>query len=91
MDFLMDGSMISGITSPCEAGKWSGTVVDDPAFCICCGADVPGVEADARPYECEPCGEPGVYGADEFCRPSGDPNSTLKTNATRSGSDRSSR
>jgi hypothetical protein len=63
MDFLMNRSMTSGITSPCEAGKWSGTVVDDPGFCICCGADGPGVEADARQYECQPYGERGVYSA----------------------------
>jgi hypothetical protein len=59
MDFLMDRSMTSGITSPCQTGKWSGTVADDP----CCGVDVPSVAADARQYECQPYGERGVYSA----------------------------
>ena len=72
-DFLMDGSMASGITSPGEGGKRSVTVVDDSGFCICCGADVLGVEGDACQYECESCDEPGVRGANELCRPSGDP------------------
>jgi hypothetical protein len=31
-----------------------------------CGADAEGVEPDARKYECESCGEPGVYGAEEL-------------------------
>jgi hypothetical protein len=43
----------------------SRTRLDDPGFCICCGADVLGVEPDARGYECESCSEPGVYGAEE--------------------------
>ena len=42
------------------------TRLDDPGFCICCGADALGVEPDARGYECESCGEPGVYGAEEL-------------------------
>jgi CRISPR/Cas system-associated protein Cas10 (large subunit of type III CRISPR-Cas system) len=29
-------------------------------------ADAEGVEPDARKYECEVCGEPGVYGAEEL-------------------------
>jgi hypothetical protein len=40
--------------------------LDDPGFCICCSADVPGVEPDARQYDCESCGESGVYGAEEL-------------------------
>jgi hypothetical protein len=40
--------------------------LDDPGFCICCGTDALGVEPDARQYECESCGEPGVYGAEEL-------------------------
>ena len=35
-------------------------------FCVKCGADAEGVEPDARKYECESCGEPGVYGAEEL-------------------------
>jgi hypothetical protein len=40
--------------------------LDNPGICICCGADAEGVEPDAREYECEVCGEPGVYGAEEL-------------------------
>jgi hypothetical protein len=40
--------------------------LDNPGICICCGADAEGVEPDARQYECESCGESGVYGAEEL-------------------------
>jgi hypothetical protein len=43
------------------------TSLDDPGFCIYCGVEVEsGIEPDARQYECESCGFPGVYGADEL-------------------------
>lgn len=42
------------------------TGLNDPGFCVACGAEVFGVEPDARGYECEACGEPHVYGADEL-------------------------
>jgi hypothetical protein len=38
----------------------------NPGFCVKCGADAEGVELDARKCECESCGEPGVYGAEEL-------------------------
>jgi hypothetical protein len=41
-------------------------MLDDPGFCVHCGADAEGVEPDARNYTCEACGQPGVYGADEL-------------------------
>jgi hypothetical protein len=40
--------------------------LENPGICICCGVDTEGVEPDARQYECEACGEPGVYGAEEL-------------------------
>lgn len=40
--------------------------LDNPGFCVACGVDVDGVEPDARKYECEACGEPAVYGAEEL-------------------------
>ncbi len=40
--------------------------LDNPGFCVKCGADAEGVEPDARRCECESCGEPGVYGAEEL-------------------------
>lgn len=40
--------------------------LDNPGLCVICGADAEGVEPDARRYECEACGEPGVYGAEEL-------------------------
>ena len=39
---------------------------DNLGFCIECGAEVQGVEPDARSYKCEECGEYGVYGAEEL-------------------------
>lgn len=44
----------------------SATSLDNPGFCIECGADAEGVEPDARKYECECCGARAVYGAEEL-------------------------
>ena len=49
-----------------EAVERSHQLLDNPGFCIQCGEDAEGVEPDARRYECEACGEPGVYGAEEL-------------------------
>src|SRR3954451_5263892 len=49
-----------------EAVERAHASLEDPGFCICCGAEAGGVEPDARKYECESCGEPGVYGAEEL-------------------------
>ena len=49
-----------------EAVERSHSSLDNPGFCTRCGADAEGVEPDARRYECEACGEPGVYGAEEL-------------------------
>jgi len=35
-------------------------------FCIKCGSETYGIEPDAHEYECEECGEKGVYGAEEL-------------------------
>ena len=35
---------------------------DNLGLCVKCG----GVEPDARGYECDDCGEPTVYGAEEL-------------------------
>lgn len=35
-------------------------------FCIICGMGADGVEPDARRYECESCGEKGVFGLEEL-------------------------
>jgi hypothetical protein len=51
------------IIAAVEASRRS---LDDPGFCICCGAEVQGVEPDAHQYECESCGKSGVYGAEEL-------------------------
>ena len=42
------------------------TTLDDPGFCIACGAEAEGVEPDARRYKCEVCGEMAIYGAEEL-------------------------
>ena len=38
---------------------------DNGGYCLACYAEAYGVEPDARKYECESCGEPKVYGAEE--------------------------
>ncbi|HJU19311.1 MAG TPA: hypothetical protein VJ770_22890 [Stellaceae bacterium] len=40
--------------------------LDNPGFCLACGAEAGGVEPDAEQYECESCGEAAVYGAAEI-------------------------
>ena len=54
---------VKRIMAACERGV---TSLDNPGICLLCGADVEGVEPDARKYECESCGENGVYGAEEL-------------------------
>lgn len=39
--------------------------LDNPGFCLSCGADAYGVEPDATRYTCEACEAPSVYGAEE--------------------------
>ena len=39
---------------------------DNIGICISCGEEQFHVEPDARKYECESCGEPKVYGAQEL-------------------------
>ena len=39
--------------------------MDNPGFCLACGADHGGCEPDARYYECEECEEHQVFGAAE--------------------------
>ena len=41
----------------CEAVEQHNESLDNPGFCIACGADVEGVEPDARRDKCEACGE----------------------------------
>ena len=42
-------------------------VADDYiGICVRCGQEQEGVEPDARKYECESCGKPKVYGAEEL-------------------------
>jgi hypothetical protein len=40
--------------------------LDNPGFCIACGAEQDGCEPDARKYVCEACGKREVYGAEEI-------------------------
>lgn len=40
--------------------------LENPGFCVKCGADAYGCEPDAREYTCEECDQPGVYGAEEM-------------------------
>ena len=49
-----------------EAVERASITLDNPGFCVRCGAEAEGVEPDARQYECGSCGRPGVYGAEEL-------------------------
>ena len=40
--------------------------LENPGFCIACGAEHDGCEPDASGYSCEVCGESKVYGAEEI-------------------------
>jgi hypothetical protein len=40
--------------------------LDNPGFCIDCGADAEGCEPDAERYKCEACGQRSVYGAEQL-------------------------
>ena len=42
------------------------TSLDNPGFCLACGAEADGVEPDACEYECEACGEAEVFGCEEL-------------------------
>lgn len=50
----------------CEAVERGMTTLDNPGFCIACGADADGCEPDAERYECEECGKHAVYGAEQL-------------------------
>jgi hypothetical protein len=49
-----------------EAVEREFTGLDNPGFCLACGAETEGVELDAEQYAYESCGEPAVYGAAEI-------------------------
>jgi len=49
-----------------EAVERSIANLDNPGFCLICGAEAEGCEPDARKYECGACGEKQVYGAEEL-------------------------
>ena len=38
--------------------------LDNPGFCLSCGADADGVEPDAEGYNCDNCGASAVTGAE---------------------------
>lgn len=40
--------------------------LDNPGFCLRCGAEQGGTEPDARNYECEGCGAEDVFGCEEL-------------------------
>lgn len=40
--------------------------LDNPGYCIACGAEADGCEPDAEGYTCESCGEPAVCGAEQL-------------------------
>lgn len=38
---------------------------DYPGFCLTCGAEAEGCEPDAEYHECDSCGAPSVFGAEQ--------------------------
>ena len=52
------------LESVSQAVERSHASLDNPGFCIACGAEAEGVEPDARNCACESCGEPAVSGAE---------------------------
>lgn len=54
---------LNRITAAVERAAHS---LDNPGFCASCGVAVEGIEPDAEHYECEECGKPQVYGAEQL-------------------------
>lgn len=50
----------------CEAVERHNTSLDNPGVCISCGHDQEGCEPDMERGECESCGAPCVYGAEQL-------------------------
>lgn len=50
----------------CDAVECASMSLDNPGFCVNCGAEVDSVEPDARCYLCEVCEQNTVYGAEEL-------------------------
>lgn len=42
------------------------TTLDNPGFCVQCGAESDSCEPDARNYQCDECGANAVFGAEEL-------------------------
>ena len=49
-----------------DAAKSEMFGLENPGFCLACGAEHDECEPDAREYLCEQCGERKVYGAAEI-------------------------
>ena len=47
-----------------EAVQRQRSSLDNPGFCIACGAEAEGFEPDAEQGECECCGEQQIYGTE---------------------------
>lgn len=65
----IDGFIVHETVTPervQEAVERYAASLDNPGFCLACGADAEGVEPDASRYICEACEAPAVYGASEL-------------------------
>lgn len=50
----------------CEAVERHNTTLDNPGLCISCGFEQDGCEPDMERGECESCGAPCVWGAEQL-------------------------
>jgi hypothetical protein len=55
-----------GRTLRMSTDAWRSAREDYIGWCRSCGEERDSTEPDARAYECEACGEPAVYGAEEW-------------------------
>jgi hypothetical protein len=54
------------VTRALQLAEQAQVSLDSPGLCLACGAQASGIEPDARECDCERCGEPAVFGAEQI-------------------------